>query len=51
LLLSAAGAIVSLVNGSIKAVDDPFTEAKELVGGYAVLEYEARRRRSSSRGG
>jgi hypothetical protein len=26
LLLSAAGAMVSLVNGSIKAVDGPFTE-------------------------
>jgi hypothetical protein len=42
LLLSAAGAIVSLVNGSIKAVDGPFTEAKELVGGYAVLEVRSK---------
>ncbi|HEU0182736.1 MAG TPA: YciI family protein [Agromyces mariniharenae] len=38
LLPSDAGAIVSLVDGNIKAVDGPFTEAKELVGGYAVIE-------------
>ena len=38
LLPSEAGAIVSLVDGNIKAVDGPFTEAKELVGGYAVIE-------------
>ena len=31
LLPSEAGAIVSLADGSIKAVDGPFTEAKELV--------------------
>ena len=42
LLPSAAGAIVSLVDGSIKAVDGPFTEAKELVGGYAVLEVRSK---------
>jgi hypothetical protein len=42
LLPSAAGAIVSLVDGTIKAVDGPFTEAKELVGGYAVLEVRSK---------
>jgi hypothetical protein len=42
LLPSEAGAIVSLVDGSIKAVDGPFTEAKELVGGYAVLEVRSK---------
>jgi hypothetical protein len=42
LLPSAAGAIVSLVDGSIKAVDGPFTEAKELVGGYAVLDVRSK---------
>ena len=42
LLPSAAGAIVSLVDGSIKAVDGPFTETKELVGGYAVIEVHSR---------
>ena len=35
---SAAGAIVSLANGSISVMDGPFTEAKELIGGYAVIE-------------
>jgi hypothetical protein len=42
LLPSAAGAIVSLVDGSIKAVDGPFTEAKELIGGYAVVEVRSK---------
>ena len=42
LLPSASGAIVSLVDGSIKAVDGPFTEAKELIGGYAVLEVRSK---------
>ena len=42
LLPSAAGAIVSLVDGTIKAVDGPFTEAKELVGGYAVIEVRSK---------
>jgi hypothetical protein len=42
LLPSAAGAIVSLANGSIKAVDGPFAEAKELVGGYGIVEVRSR---------
>jgi hypothetical protein len=42
LLPSTAGAIVSLVDGSIKAVDGPFTEAKELIGGYAVVEVRSK---------
>ena len=42
LLPSVAGMIVSLVDGNIKAVDGPFTEAKELVGGYAVIEVHTR---------
>ena len=42
LLPSAAGAIVSLANGAIKAVDGPFTEAKELVGGYALIEVRSK---------
>ena len=35
---AVAGAVVSLADGTIKAVDGPFVEAKELVGGYAILE-------------
>jgi hypothetical protein len=42
LLPSEAGAIVSLVDGSIKAVDGPFTEARELIGGYAVVEVRSK---------
>ena len=34
--------IVSLVDGRIKAVDGPFAEAKELVGGYAVIDVRSR---------
>jgi len=32
------GAIVSLVDNTITVLDGPFTEAKELIGGYAVTE-------------
>ena len=35
---SAQGAIVTLANGSISVLDGPFTETKELIGGYAVTE-------------
>lgn len=42
LLPSAAGAIVSAADGRIKAVDGPFAEAKELVGGYAVVDVHSR---------
>ena len=40
---SSLGAIMSLVDGSISAVDGPFTEAKELIGGYAVIEVRSRK--------
>ena len=42
LLPSATGAIVSLVNGTVKTIDGPFTEAKELIGGYAVIEVHSK---------
>ncbi len=42
LLSSAAGTIVSLVDGTVKATDGPFTEARELVGGYAVVEVHSK---------
>jgi hypothetical protein len=42
LLPSDAGAIVSLVDGTIKVVDGPFTEARELIGGYAVIEVHSK---------
>jgi hypothetical protein len=35
---SGAGARVRLAAGKLTVTDGPFTEAKEVVGGYAVLE-------------
>jgi hypothetical protein len=35
---TSEGAIVSLKNGEFTVVDGPFTEAKELVGGWAIME-------------
>ncbi len=37
-LPSALGARVRKANGKITATDGPFTEAKELVGGFAILK-------------
>ena len=37
-LPSATGARVRLANGNISVTDGPFTEAKELVGGFAILQ-------------
>jgi hypothetical protein len=39
---SAQGAIISLVDGSITVHDGPFTETKELIGGYAVTEVRSK---------
>jgi hypothetical protein len=39
---SEAGAIVSLADGAIKVVDGPFTEARELIGGYAVIDVRSK---------
>jgi hypothetical protein len=38
LLPSAAGALVRLSGGKVTVIDGPFTEAKELIGGYAVFQ-------------
>ncbi len=35
---TSEGAIVSLKDGAFTVVDGPFTEAKELVGGWALME-------------
>src|ERR1700680_98800 len=35
---TSEGAIVSLKNGQFTVLDGPFTEAKELVGGWALME-------------
>ena len=39
---SDQGAIVTLANGSISVLDGPFTETKELIGGYAVTEVRSK---------
>lgn len=39
---SSAGVRVRLVGGKLTVTDGPFTEAKEVVGGYAVLEATSR---------
>jgi hypothetical protein len=40
---TAASARVRLSKGQIRAIDGPFTEAKEVVGGFAVLEYKSKK--------
>jgi hypothetical protein len=35
---TSEGAIITLKNGDFTVVDGPFTEAKELVGGWALME-------------
>ena len=39
---SSAGARVRLSSGSVTVTDGPFTEAKELVGGLAILQANSR---------
>jgi hypothetical protein len=36
------GARVVLANGKVSVVDGPFTEAKEIIGGYAQFELKSR---------
>jgi hypothetical protein len=38
----ASGVRVTLVNGKAKAIDGPFTEAKEVVGGYWMIDVSSR---------
>src|SRR2546426_11720034 len=40
---SATGVRVRSAGGKLTVIDGPFTEAKEVVGGYAVLEFESRK--------
>ena len=42
LLPSAMGARIRLSQGRLDVVDGPFTEAKEIVGGFAIYEVESR---------
>jgi hypothetical protein len=43
-LPSAAGARVRLSNGKVTVTDGPFTEAKELIGGLAILQADSKER-------
>jgi hypothetical protein len=42
LLPSSAGARVRVSHGKVTVLDGPFTEAKELVGGYAIMQVATR---------
>lgn len=42
LLPSAAGALIHVDNGRLEIQDGPFTEAKELVGGYSIADFRSR---------
>jgi hypothetical protein len=44
----AMGARVRLAGGKVDVIDGPFVEAKEVVGGYAIFEYESRERAIAS---
>src|SRR2546422_7757235 len=39
---SSTGVRARSAGGKLTVIDGPFTEAKEVVGGYAVLEFESR---------
>ena len=39
---TSAGALATLVNGKITVVDGPFTEAKEVVGGWSIFELRSK---------
>jgi hypothetical protein len=40
---TAASTRVRLSKGRITAIDGPFTEAKEVVGGFAILEFKSKK--------
>ena len=42
LLPSSTGAKVRLSNGKLLVTDGPFIETKELIGGFAMFEFESR---------
>ena len=39
LLPSAKGHKVSMTGGKVRVIDGPFTETKEVIGGFAILNY------------
>jgi hypothetical protein len=42
LLPSSAGALIRVKDGKVRVIDGPFAEARELVGGYAIINAESK---------
>ena len=42
LMPTTKGTRIKLKNGQISVIDGPFTESKEIVGGYALMEVKSR---------
>ena len=42
LMASSTGARVQQKDGKVKVTDGPFTEAKELIGGFAIVQYPSK---------
>jgi hypothetical protein len=38
----ATGARVSITDGRVSVLDGPFVEAKEVIGGYAIFEFQSK---------
>ncbi|HEX5226073.1 MAG TPA: YciI family protein [Bryobacteraceae bacterium] len=43
LMASSTGAKVKLKDGKVTVTDGPFTEAKELIGGFAIVQYPSKK--------
>jgi hypothetical protein len=41
LLPSSQGHKVTMVDGKVRVTDGPFTETKEVIGGFAILNYDS----------
>src|SRR6202140_5218179 len=48
---TALGARVRLSSGKVTVIDGPFTEAKEIIGGYAQFELNSKQEAVEGRGG
>ena len=42
LLPSAAGALITVDSGRMEILDGPFAEARELVGGYSIVDFRSK---------
>lgn len=41
---SSAGSLIRVSRGKAKVIDGPFTESKEIIGGFAIVEAETKER-------